>query len=153
MPSTLLVDIIQPQSGTSLTLSNNLIVTGSTTAASFTGAGTGLTGTASSLTAGSVSAISSGLVTTALGYTPYNSSNPVGYITASDNAATSTSIAGGSTGTVLYQSAAGITAKLTVGTNGHVLTLAGGLPTWAAANGGGGGAATNLYNNANLGGF
>ena len=55
------------------------------TAGSFSGAGTGLTGTASSLTAGAVSSISSSQVTTALGYTPYNSSNPSGYITSSSS--------------------------------------------------------------------
>ena len=43
---------------------------GAVSAASFSGAGTGLTGTAASLTAGSVSSITSGQVTTALGYTP-----------------------------------------------------------------------------------
>ncbi|MDP3948822.1 MAG: tail fiber domain-containing protein [bacterium] len=61
---------------------NSLYVNGS-----FNGAGTGLTGTAASLTAGAVSSITSGQVTTALGFTPYNSTNPSGYITSAGTAA------------------------------------------------------------------
>ena len=37
------------------------------------------------------------------------------------------------TGDILYASSAGVPARLAVGTNGHVLTLAGGIPSWAAA--------------------
>ncbi len=47
-----------------------LQVNGTVTATTFSGAGTGLTGTAASLTAGAVSSISSAQVTGALGYTP-----------------------------------------------------------------------------------
>lgn len=43
------------------------------------------------------------------------------------------------TGDLLYRSSGGGLARLAAGTNGHVLTLSGGLPTWAAASGGGGG--------------
>ena len=39
---------------------------------------------------------------------------------------------GGSAGTLPYQTASNTTGFLAVGTNGYVLTLAGGLPTWAA---------------------
>jgi hypothetical protein len=42
-----------------------------------------------------------------------------------------TNIAGGATGSVPYQSAVDTTAFLAVGANGQVLTLAGGLPSWA----------------------
>ena len=40
------------------------------------------------------------------------------------------------TGDVIYASATNTLSKLTAGTNGYVLTLASGVPTWAAASGG-----------------
>ena len=40
------------------------------------------------------------------------------------------------TGDILYASAANTLSKLAAGTNGYVLTLAGGVPTWAASTGG-----------------
>lgn len=43
------------------------------------------------------------------------------------------------TGDLLYASAANTLSKLAAGTNGHVLTLAAGVPTWAAPSGGGSG--------------
>jgi hypothetical protein len=49
----------------------------------------------------------------------------------------SSGLSGGSTGALPYQSAANTTTFLSAGTNGYVLTLAGGLPTWAAASSGG----------------
>jgi len=49
---------------------------------------------------------------------------------------TATNLAGGATGSIPYQSAASTTAMLAAGTNGQVLTLAGGVPTWAASTGG-----------------
>jgi hypothetical protein len=45
--------------------------------------------------------------------------------------AKATSIAGGATGSLPYQSAADTTAFLAAGSNGQVLTLAAGLPSWA----------------------
>ena len=41
------------------------------------------------------------------------------------------------TGDILYASGANTLSKLTAGTNGYVLTLASGVPTWAASSGGG----------------
>ena len=49
---------------------------------------------------------------------------------------TATNLAGGATGSVPYQTSAGATTMLAAGTNGHVLTLAAGVPTWAASSGG-----------------
>jgi hypothetical protein len=46
-------------------------------------------------------------------------------------ATTATNLAGGAAGSVPYQSAAGTTAMLTAGSNGQVLTLASGIPSWA----------------------
>jgi len=46
-------------------------------------------------------------------------------------ATTATNLAGGAAGSVPYQSAAGTTAMLGAGSNGQVLTLAAGIPSWA----------------------
>jgi hypothetical protein len=46
-------------------------------------------------------------------------------------ATTATNLAGGAAGSVPYQSAAGTTAMLGIGSNGQVLTLAAGVPSWA----------------------
>ena len=84
---------------------------GATTAAAvnattFTGAGTGLTGTATSLSIG-------------------------GNAATATSATTATNIAGGATGSLPYQSAASTTTLLSAGSNGQVLTLASGVPSWA----------------------
>jgi hypothetical protein len=42
------------------------------------------------------------------------------------------------TGDILYASASNTLSKLTIGTNGYVLTVAGGKPAWSASSGGGG---------------
>ena len=61
------------------------------------------------------------------------------------NATAITAVKGGTgqttyaVGDILYASSTTALSKLAVGTNGYVLTLAGGVPTWAAAGGGGGG--------------
>lgn len=43
------------------------------------------------------------------------------------------------TGDIYYRASGGALTRLAAGTNGHVLTLASGLPSWAAGGGGGGG--------------
>ena len=88
--------------------------TGVLSATSFTGAGTGLTGTASSLSIGGNAATA----------------------TSATSATTATNLAGGANGSVPYQTGSGATTFLTAGTNGYVMTLAGGVPTWAASNSG-----------------
>jgi hypothetical protein len=50
-----------------------------------------------------------------------------------------TGITSYSTGDIVYASATNTLSKLTAGTNGYVLTLASGVPSWAAAGGGGSG--------------
>ena len=52
--------------------------------------------------------------------------------TSATSATTATNIAGGAAGSIPYQTAAGATTFLTAGTDGYVLTLASGVPTWAA---------------------
>ena len=83
-------------------------VTGTTITANtqFTGAGTGLTGTANSLSIG-------------------------GNAATATSATTATNLAGGTAGSLPYQSATSTTTFLSAGTNGQVLTLAGGVPSWA----------------------
>lgn len=83
-------------------------ITGTTVTSNtqFTGAGTGLTGTASALSIG-------------------------GNAATATSATTATNIAGGAAGFLPYQSATATTAMLAAGSNGQVLTLAAGLPSWA----------------------
>jgi len=88
--------------------------TGTLTASVFSGAGTGLTGTASSLSIGGNAATA----------------------TSATSATTATNLSGGANGSVPYQTGSGATTFLAAGTNGYVLTLAAGVPTWAAAAGG-----------------
>jgi len=47
-------------------------------------------------------------------------------------------LASQATGDIMYASAADTWTRLAAGTNGHVLTLSGGVPVWAAGGGGGG---------------
>jgi len=82
--------------------------TGELTSTSFTGAGTGLTGTASSLSIG-------------------------GNAATATSATTATNLAGGSAGSLPYQASSGSTTLLAAGSNGQILTLAAGVPSWAAA--------------------
>ena len=46
---------------------------------------------------------------------------------------TANNIAGGAAGSIAYQTAAGATSLLAKGTDGQILTLASGIPSWAAA--------------------
>jgi len=82
--------------------------TGVLTSTSFSGAGTGLTGTASSLSIG-------------------------GNAATATSATTATNIAGGAAGSLPYQASPGSTTLLAAGSNGQILTLAAGVPSWAAA--------------------
>jgi len=96
-------------------------VGGSTITAStqFSGPGTGLTGTATSLSIGGNAATAT-TATTA---------------TSATTATTATNLAGGATGSVPYQSAAATTAMLGIGSTGQVLTVNAGLPSWQTLSG------------------
>lgn len=89
-------------------------ITGTTITANtqFTGAGTGLTGTAAGLSIGGNAATATSA-------------------TSATTATTATNLAGGATGSVPYQASSGSTSMLAAGTNGQVLTLASGVPSWA----------------------
>lgn len=82
--------------------------TGVLTATGFAGAGTDLTGTATSLSIG-------------------------GNAATATSATTATNLAGGATGSLPYQASAGSTTLLAAGSDGQILTLASGVPSWAAA--------------------
>lgn len=99
--------------GTAIGASTASTVRGTTITATtqFSGAGTGLTGTASGLSIGGNAATATTAVT-------------------ATSATTAANLAGGSAGTVPYQTASGTTTMLAVGTNGQVLTLAAGVPSW-----------------------
>ena len=87
------------------------VTAGAVTATTFTGAGTGLTGTATSLSIG-------------------------GNAATATSATTATNIAGGATGSLPYQTASGTTTLLAAGTDGYVLKLASGVPSWSASTSG-----------------
>ena len=122
--------------GTGLTLSSGTLSatgggTGTVTSVSGTGTVSGLTlsgtvTTSGSLTLGGTLSLTSGNVTSALGYTPYNSSNPSGYIS---------SITGSNVTTALgYTPAnrAGDTFTGNIGTTG--LIISGGTPVTSGTN-------------------
>lgn len=83
-----------------------------TASTQFSGPGTGLTGTASGLSIGGNAATATSA-------------------TSATSATTATNIAGGAAGSVPYQSGASVTTFLAAGSNGQVLTLASGSPSWA----------------------
>jgi hypothetical protein len=104
--------------------------------------------------------LTSGQVTTALGFTPYNSSNPSGYtsnVTGQITAGTNVTITGSGTtgspyvvnaasgltnpmtsvGDMIIGGASGTPTRLPAGTNTYVLSMVSGSPAWVAATGGG----------------
>ena len=99
--------------GTTIGATTAAAITGTTVTATsyFSGPGTNLTGTASGLSIGGNAATA----------------------TSATTATTATNIAGGATGSLPYQSTTSTTTFLAAGTNGQVLTLASGVPSWANA--------------------
>jgi hypothetical protein len=90
-----------------------------TAATQFSGPGTGLTGTASGLSIGGNAATATSATTAGSATT----------------ATTATNLAGGSAGSLPYQSAASTTAMLGIGSTGQVLTVTSGLPAWSSVSG------------------
>jgi hypothetical protein len=113
---------ITSASNTSIAIAASQITSGTINTARISGSYTGITavGTLSGLTVSStITGSISGNAATA---------TTAGSAT---TATTATNLAGGATGSIPYQSAAGATTFLAAGTNGQVLTLAGGVPTYA----------------------
>ena len=63
--------------------------------------------------------------------TPRTPLNSVPSAFVAENATTATNLVGGANGSVPYQTASGTTAMLTAGSDGQVLTLASGVPSWS----------------------
>jgi len=105
---------------TNIAINANQITAGTIDSARISGSYTGITavGTLTGLT---VSATITGSI-----------SGNAATATNATNAVTSTNLAGGATGSVPYQSGAGATTFVGIGTTGQVLTVAGGVPTWAS---------------------
>lgn len=108
-------------------------------------AGSGITvGTATNLASGAAGSVP---YQTGSGSTSFLSIGTNGYVMTSSGTApqwtstssisigTATNLAGGATGSLPYQSTSGSTTFLAAGTDGYILTLAGGVPTWAANTG------------------
>jgi hypothetical protein len=113
---------ITSATNTSIAIAGSAITSGTVDSARISGSYTGITavGTLSGLTVSStISGSISGNAATAT------------TATSATTATTATNIAGGAAGSVPYQSGAGATTFLAAGSNGQVLTLASGVPSWA----------------------
>lgn len=149
------VDSIKDQAGTGApSFPNGLSVTGVVTATNFIGDGSQLTGISVGTTAtySNTSGIASALTGTA-------QINTTGIITASSFSGEWRGVGIGTTyggtgittyasGDILYASATDTLSKIPVGSNGQVLTVSAGQPTWAASAGGGSGSGLGLFNTA-----
>jgi hypothetical protein len=143
---------LPPKSGTNLTFNSN---TGILTATGFAGPLTGnVTGNASGSsgsTTGNAATVTTnanltgGVTSVGNAATVVTNANLTGDVTSTGNATTlgtvvatkgGTNITTYTTGDLLYASGSNTLAKLAAGTNTHVLTLASGVPTWAAPAGG-----------------
>jgi hypothetical protein len=113
---------ITSATNTSIAIAGSQITSGTVDSARISGSYTGITavGTLSGLTVSS----------TITGSISGNAATATTATTAT-SATTATNLAGGAAGSVPYQSGAGATTFLSAGSNGQVLTLASGVPSWA----------------------
>lgn len=109
-------------SATSIAISANQITGGTIDSARILGSYTGITGVGTLSDLSVTNTINGSINGNAATATTANSAT---------TANTSINLSGGSTGALPYQSAAGATAMLSPGTNGQVLTLSSGIPSWA----------------------
>ena len=113
---------ITSATNTNIAIAGSAITSGTIDSARISGSYTGITavGTLSGLTVSStINGSISGNAATATS------------ATSATTATTATNLAGGTTGSVPYQSGAGATTFVGIGSTGQVLTVAGGVPTWA----------------------
>ena len=118
---------ITSASNTNIAIAGSQITSGTVDSARISGSYTGITavGTLSALTVSStITGSISGNAATATS------------ATSATTATTATNIAAGAANSIPYQSGAGTTVFLAAGTNGQVLTIAGGVPTYATPSGG-----------------
>jgi len=111
---------ITSASNTNIAIAGSAITSGTIDSARLSGSYSGITGVGT-LTDLTVSNVITGSI-----------SGNAATATSATSATTATNIAGGATGSVPYQSAASTTTFVGIGSTGHVLTVAGGVPTWAA---------------------
>jgi len=104
---------------TNIAINANQITAGTIDSARISGSYTGIT-TVGTLTGLTVSSTIVGSI-----------SGNAATATSATSATTATNLAGGNTGYLPYQSGVGATTFLSPGTNGQVLTLAAGVPSWA----------------------
>jgi len=107
---------------TSIAVAANQITSGTIDTARISGAYTGITGVGTLLDLTVTNTITGSINGNAATATTAGSAT---------TATTATNLAGGGVGSVPYQSGAGATSFLAAGANGQVLTLAGGVPSWA----------------------
>lgn len=127
-----------------------------TTGAATFGYGLAVTGAVTGTSFNSITALSS-TTPAALGVAAVGTSTTVARsdhvhlapTTITGNAGSATNISGGGVGSLPYQLAASTTAMLAAGTNGQVLTLSAGVPSWAAAATGGATLSDDTTTNAN----
>jgi hypothetical protein len=113
---------ITSATNTNIAIAGSQVTSGTIDSARISGSYTGITavGTLSGLTVSS----------TITGSISGNAATATTAVSAT-TATTATNLAGGATGSIPYQSSAGTTTFLAAGSNGQVLTLAGGVPTYA----------------------
>jgi hypothetical protein len=127
-----------PVSGSAFSVNGAAYINGTVTATTFVG---NLTGTASTATnaATAYSTIGSHTAGTGLTGSAFNgSANQIWSLnttTLMATAVTASNIVGGSQGSIPYQSSAGTTAMLAIGTSGYVLTSNGTSPAWSLSSG------------------
>lgn len=107
---------------TSIAVAASQITSGTIDTARISGAYTGITGLGTLLDLTVTNTITGSISGNAATATTAGSAT---------TATTATNLAGGASGSVPYQTAAGATFMLAAGSNGQVLTLAGGVPSWA----------------------
>lgn len=107
-------------SASDISINGNQITSGTIGSSYLSGSYTGIT-TVGTLTGLTVSTTINGSI-----------SGNAATATLANSATTSVNLSGGTTGSLPYQSGAGATTFLAPSTNGYVLTLAAGVPSWAA---------------------
>jgi hypothetical protein len=110
---------------TSIAINGNQITSGTIDSARLSGSYSGITGLGTLVNLTVTNAIVGSITGNAATAT---SATTAGSAT---TATTATNLAGGASGNVPYQTASGATTFLATGTNGQVLTLASGIPSWA----------------------
>jgi len=111
---------ITSASNTNIAITGSAITSGTIDSARLSGSYSGITGVGT-LTDLTVSNVITGSI-----------SGNAATATSATSATTATNLAGGATGSVPYQSGAGATTFVGIGSTGQILTVSGGVPTWSS---------------------